>query len=178
MALILKMTGARKTLEVGTYTGYSALSAALAMPNDSMTVTCDINEEWTSIARKYWEEAGVEEKIDLRIGFVLDTLDSLLGEGLENTFDFAFIDADKINYDGYYERALRLIRGGGIIAIDNVFLFGSVVDSRLLSEDMKDRISMPSIEAMRALNKKIKHDERVDLSMLPIADGLTLVRKK
>jgi caffeoyl-CoA O-methyltransferase len=178
MALILKVMGARKTLEVGTYTGYSTLSAALAMPNGSMTITCDINEEWASIGRKHWKEAGVEEKIDLRIGLALDTLGSLFDEGFENTFDFAFIDADKINYDGYYESALKLIRSGGIIAIDNVFLLGSVVDSELLSEDMKDRISMPSIEAMRALNKKIKHDERVDLSMLPIADGLTLVRKK
>jgi len=178
MALLLKMIDARKTLEIGTYTGYSALSMALAMPNGSTTITCDVNEDWGNIGRKYWKEAGVEEKIDLRIGSALGTLDNLISDGFKNTFDFIFIDADKINYDGYYERALVLLRHGGVIGIDNVLLFGSVVDPERLDEDLKSRISMQDIEAMRKLNVKIKNDDRVDLSMLPIADGLTLVRKK
>lgn len=178
MALLVKMIGAKKTLEIGTYTGYSTLSVALAMPNSSITITCDINSEWTNIGSNYWKEAGVENKIDLRIGPALDTLDELINDGQSNTFDFSFIDADKINYDGYYERSLKLLCPGGLIAIDNVFLFGSVVDPELLNEDLKTRISDSDILAMRLLNEKIKHDERVDLSMLPIADGLTLVRKK
>jgi len=178
MALLVKILGAKKAIEIGTYTGYSTLSVALAMPDNSITVTCDINSEWANIGRNYWKKAGVENKIELRIGPALDTLDGLINDGQENTFDFAFIDADKINYDGYYERSLKLLRPGGIIAIDNVFLFGSVVDPRLLDEDLKTRISDSDILAVRSLNKKIKHDERVDLSMLPIADGLTLVRKK
>ncbi len=178
MALLVKMLGAKKTLEIGTYTGYSTLSVALAMPDNSTTITCDINSEWTNIGKKYWKESGVENKIDLRIGPALDTLDGLISDGQENTFDFSFIDADKINYDGYYERSLKLLRSGGLIAIDNVFLFGSVVDPELLDEDLKTRISDSDILVMRLLNEKIKHDERVDLSMLPIADGLTLVRKK
>jgi caffeoyl-CoA O-methyltransferase len=178
MALLLKMLGATKTLEIGTYTGYSTLSVALAMPDDSVTVTCDINSEWANIGREYWKKAGVENKIDLRIGPALETLDELISQGQKGTFDFAFIDADKVNYDGYYERSLELLRPGGLIAIDNVFLFGSVVDPELLDEDLKAMISIEDILAMRTLNEKLKNDERVDLSMLPIADGLTLVRKK
>ena len=178
MALLVKMLGAKKALEIGTYTGYSTLSVALAMPDNSITVTCDINSEWADIGRKYWENAGVKNKIDLRIGPALDTLDELINQGQKDTFDFSFIDADKINYDGYYEKSLKLLRPGGLIAIDNVFLFGSVVDPELLNEDLKTRISDADIFAMRALNEKIKNDERIDLSMLPIADGLTLVRKK
>jgi predicted O-methyltransferase YrrM len=178
MALLVKTLGARKALEIGTYTGYSTLSIALAMTDDSITVTCDISPEWTNIGRPYWKDAGVENRIDLRIGPAIDTLDELIKDGQENTFDFAFIDADKANYDGYYERALKLLRPGGLIAIDNVFLFGTVVDSELLDEHLKTWISNSDILAMRSLNEKIKYDERVDLSMLPIADGLTLVRKK
>jgi len=177
MALLVKMLGARKTLEFGTYTGYSALSVALAMPDDSLTIACDISTEWTDIARRYWKAAGVEDKIDLRIGPALDTLDELLSEGEAESFDFIFIDADKTGYDGYYERSLSLLRPGGVIAIDNVFLFGSVVDPRALENALKARIPAASIAAIRALNTKIKDDPRVDLSMLPIADGLTLVRK-
>ncbi len=177
MALLAKILGANKTLEIGTYTGYSTLCVALAMPNNSITVTCDINQEWANIGRRYWKEAGVENKIDLRIGSALDTLDELINDGQEGSFDFAFIDADKINYDEYYEKTLLLLRPGGVIAIDNVFLFGSVVDPELLDEDLKTRISSSDIMAMRSLNEKIKHDKRVDLSMLPMADGLTLVRK-
>lgn len=178
MALLLKLMGARKTLEIGTYTGYSALSAALAMPDDSLTVSCDINEDWSKIAQQYWQEAGVADKIDLRMGPALETLEKLSSEGEDATFDFVFIDADKRAYDGYYEGALRLLRAGGLIAIDNVFLFGSVVDSALMSDAMKPHISDVDTNVMRALNEKIRHDERVDLSMLPVGDGLTLVRKK
>ncbi len=178
MALLLKMLGAKKALEIGTYTGYGTLSIALAMPDDSITVTCDVNLESANIGLRYWKDAGVENRIDLRIGSALDTLDELINERQENTFDFAFIDADKINYDGYYEKALKLLRPGGLIAIDNVFLFGSVVDPELLDEELKTRISDSDITAMRSLNEKILHDGRVDLSMLSIADGLTLVRKK
>ncbi len=178
MALLLKMLGAKKALEIGTYTGYGTLSIALAMPDDSVTVTCDINLEWANIGMRYWKDAGVENRIDLRIGSALDTLDELINDQQENTFDFAFIDADKINYDGYYEKSLKLLRPGGLIAIDNVFLFGSVVDPELLDEELKSRISDSDIAAMRSLNEKIMHDGRVDLSMLTIADGLTLVRKK
>jgi caffeoyl-CoA O-methyltransferase len=178
MALLVKILGANKTLEIGTYTGYSTLSVALAMPDNSITITCDINSEWTKLGKKYWKEAGIESKIDLRLGPALDTLDELINDGQKNTFDFSFIDADKINYDGYYERSLTLLRPGGLIAIDNVFLFGSVVDPELLDEDLKARISDTDILAMRTLNEKIKNDERVEVSMLPIADGLTLVCKK
>jgi len=177
MALLVKMIGAKKTLEVGTYTGYSTLSVALAMPDDSTTITCDINETWTAIAQNFWQKAGVANKIDLRLGAALETLDQLLDEGHENSFDFAFIDADKSNYDGYYEKALRLLRAGGVMAIDNVFLFGSVVDPTLLDDTMRGRIADSDILAIHTLNSKIKHDKRVDISMLPIADGLTLVRK-
>lgn len=177
MALLVKMLGAKKTLEIGTYTGYSTLSVALAMPDNSITVTCDINPEWANIGRRYWKEAGVENKIDLRIGPALDTLDELINDGQEGSFDFAFIDADKSNYDGYYEKTLVLLRSGGVIAIDNVFLFGSVVDPEVLDESLRARISDADIFAMQSLNNKIKKDMRVDLSMLPIADGLTLVRK-
>ena len=177
MGLLVKMLGARKTLEIGTYTGYSALCVALAMPDDSLTLACDISTEWTDIARRYWKAAGVEDNIDLRIGPALDTLDELLSQGEAESFDFIFIDADKTSYDGYYEKSLSLLRPGGVIAIDNVFLFGSVLEPDTLDIDLKTRIPAASIAAMRALNTKIKDDPRVDLSMLPIADGLTLVRK-
>jgi caffeoyl-CoA O-methyltransferase len=178
MALLVKILGAKKTLEIGTYTGYSTLCVALAMPDDSITVTCDINSEWTELGMKYWKKAGVQNKIDLRIAPALDTLDRMIYDGQINSFDFSFIDADKINYDGYYEKSLKLLRPGGLIAIDNVFLFSSVVDPGLLDENLRLRISDADIQAMRALNEKINNDERVDMSMLPIADGLTLVRKK
>ncbi len=177
MAFLVKMLGAKKTLEIGTYTGYSTLSIALAMPENSITITCDINSESADIGRHYWKEAGVEDKIKLRIGPALETLDKLINDGQENSFDFAFIDADKINYDGYYEKSLTLLRSGGIIAIDNVFLFGAVVNQDVLDKNLRSRISDADIQAIQSLNRKIKNDKRVDLSMLPIADGLTLVRK-
>jgi len=177
MALLVKLIGARKTLEIGTYTGYSALSVTLALPDDGVLVACDSHVEWSNVAKRFWKKAGVEHKIDLRVAPAMETLDGLLNEGQAETFDFAFIDADKVNYDGYYEKSLSLICPGGLIVIDNVFLFGSVADPDALAEKMRERISDTNISAMQALNKKILHDARVDISMLSIADGLTLVRK-
>ncbi len=130
MALLIKLTGARKILEVGVFTGYSSLSMALVMPPDGLMTACDINEQWTSIARRYWAEAGVHDRIDLRLGPALATLDALIAEGRSSSYDFAFIDADKENYDGYYERALELLRPGGLLVIDNVLWGGRVADQR------------------------------------------------
>ena len=178
MALLVKLMGAKKTIEIGVYTGYSALCVAQALPDDSYTVACDMNEEWTAIAKKYWKAAGVNEKIDLRIAPALDTLQSLVDSGQSGTFDFVFIDADKKNYDHYYELSLQLMRSGGLIAIDNVLLFGSVVDASLLDRALQKGLGVDDVEAIKALNKKIKLDERVDISMLSMADGITLVYKK
>jgi predicted O-methyltransferase YrrM len=178
MALLMRLIGARRTLEIGTYTGYSTLCVALAMPEDSLTVACDTSAEWAAIGQKYWQAAGVEHKIDLRIAPALDTLESLLDDGQAETFDFAFIDADKRNYDGYYEKSLSLLRSGGLIAIDNVLLFGSVLDPNVLDDGLRAFISDDDIDAIRRLNEKIKTDDRVDVSLLAIADGLTLARKR
>lgn len=177
MSFLVKVLGAKKALEIGTYTGYSTLCVALALPNDGRVVACDINENWASVGRKYWKEAGVEQKIDFRLGPALRTLESLIESGEADSFDFAFIDADKGNYDQYYEKSIRLLRSGGVIAIDNVLLFGSVVDPSVLDADLRSRISDADIDAMRKLNKKVRSDPRVDATMLPLADGLTLVRK-
>lgn len=164
MALLVRLTGARRTLEVGTFTGYSALAVALALPEDGRVVACDVSREWTAVGERYWREAGVASKIDLRIAPALETLDALIA-AKSPAFDFAFIDADKKNYDGYYERALKLVRRGGVIAIDNVLWGGSVVDPKKKDADTR---------AIRALNKKLAADERIDLSLLSIGDGLTL----
>jgi predicted O-methyltransferase YrrM len=153
------------------------LCVALALPDDGKLIACDINENWVNIGRKYWQEAGVAHKIDFRFGKATRTLDNLIKSGEAGSFDFVFIDADKINYDQYYEKSLTLLRPGGVIAIDNVLLFGTVVDSALLDADLKTRITDADIDAMRKLNEKIRNDPRVDETMLPIADGLTLVRK-
>ena len=169
MQLLVKLTGARNALEIGTFTGYSALAVASALPADGRLVACDISESFTAVGRPYWEEAGVAEKIDLRIGPALESLDNLLGAGEAARFDFAFIDADKGNYDNYYERCLKLLRPGGLIAIDNVLWDGAVADPSDSSEDTR---------AIRALNARLKEDERVDLSLVPIGDGLTLARKR
>lgn len=177
MSFLVKVLGAKKALEIGTYTGYSTLCVALALPKDGQVVACDINENWASIGRKYWKEAGVEQKIDFRLGPALRTLESLIESGEADSFDFAFIDADKGNYDQYYEKSIHLLRPGGVIAIDNVLLFGSVVDPSVLDADLRSRISDADIDAMRKLNKKVRSDPRVDATMLPLADGLTLVRK-
>jgi predicted O-methyltransferase YrrM len=168
MAFLVKLIGARKCLEVGVFTGYSALSVAQALPADGKVIACDVNQEWTDMARTYWRSAGVENKIDLRIAPALETLQQLLDQGEQSSFDFAFIDADKTNYDRYYELSLRLLRSGGLIVIDNTLWGGDVADIRVQDEDTC---------AIRELNKKILHDRRVDMTLLPVADGLTLVRK-
>ncbi|PCJ41007.1 MAG: SAM-dependent methyltransferase [Moraxellaceae bacterium] len=178
MSLLVQLISAKRSIEIGVFTGYSALCVAQAMPSDSYTVACDINEDWTKTAERYWEEAGIRSKIDLRIAPASETLEQLLSEGQGGTFDFIFIDADKENYDVYYELSLQLLRKGGVIAIDNVLLFGSVVDSNIVDEPLRNIFSESSIKAIRELNIKIKNDDRVDISMLPVADGLTLVRKQ
>ncbi|MDJ0675307.1 MAG: class I SAM-dependent methyltransferase [Calothrix sp. MO_167.B42] len=169
MALLVQLMAAKKTLEVGVFTGYSTLVVALALPKDGKVVACDVSEEYTAIARRYWQEAGVDRKIDLHIAPALSTLDGLIAAGECDSFDFAFIDADKSNYDGYYERALQLVRPGGLIAIDNVLWYGQVADPQV--QDNRT-------EKIRALNQKLYRDERIDLSLVPIADGLTLAVKR
>ncbi len=172
MGLLIQLLGARRTIEVGVFTGYSSISVALALPPDGRIVACDVSEEFTAIARRYWKTAGVAERIDLRLAPATATLDGLLREGKAGTFDFAFIDADKENYDAYYERSLQLLRKGGLIAIDNVLWDGKVADPAIA--DGKD----VDTAAIRALNRKLVKDERVTLSMLPLADGLTLALKR
>jgi predicted O-methyltransferase YrrM len=169
MALLVRLMGVKKCLELGVFTGYSALSVALALPPDGKLIACDVNEEWTSMARRYWQEAGVAHKIALRIAPALETLDKLLANGEAGSFDFAFIDADKENYTSYYERSLALVRHGGLIVIDNVLWSGRVADPN--EQDM-DTV------AIRRFNTKLHFDERIDLSMLPLADGLTLAYKR
>ncbi len=169
MQLLIKLMGAKNTIEIGVFTGYSSLCVALALPLDGKIIACDISTKYTDIAEKYWKDANVRDKIDLRIDPALDTLQKLIDKGLSNTFDFSFIDADKINYDNYYELSLKLLRPGGLIAIDNVLWSGDVVDERINDIDT---------ESIRSLNKKIYIDKRVDISILPIGDGLTLALKK
>lgn len=169
MGLLVRLGRVRRALEVGVYTGYSSLSVAAALPEDGRLVACDVSEEWTAVARRYWREAGVEGKIDLRLGPAIETLDGLIGEGLAGTFDFVFIDADKENYDGYYERALVLLAPGGLAAVDNVLWAGRVVD-----ESVQDA----NTRAIRAFNRKLHADPRVWLSMVPVGDGVTLAVKR
>jgi predicted O-methyltransferase YrrM len=169
MQLLVQLMGAKKALEVGVFTGYSSLCVAIALPSDGKLVACDVSEEYTAIAQRYWQQAGVADKIDLRIAPALETLDQLLATGEGNTFDFAFIDADKSSYDGYYERSLELVRPGGLIAIDNVLWSGRVADAQV--HDSRT-------ETIRAFNQKLHQDERITLSMLAIADGLTLALKR
>lgn len=169
MALLARLVGARRCLEIGTFTGYSALAVALALPPDGRVIACDVNPETTAIARRYWAEAGVAERIELRLAPALETLDALLAAGEADRFDFVFVDADKENYDGYYERALRLLRAGGLVILDNVLWGGWVADRRHTD---------PETEALRALNAKLHRDERIDVSLLPLADGITLARKR
>ena len=169
MQLLVKALGIRRAIEVGVFTGYSTLCVALAMPDDGRIVACDINKEWTDIAQRYWKEAGVDNKIELRLAPALETLDALIDEQLQNKFDFAFIDADKAGYKDYYERVLALIRPGGLIAIDNTLWNGSVTDESDQTE---------STQAIRDINRHVHADERVDISLLPIGDGLTLALKR
>jgi predicted O-methyltransferase YrrM len=169
MALLVQLMGAKKTLEVGVFTGYSSLVVALALPADGKVTACDVSEEYTAIARRYWQAAGVADKIDLRIGPAVDTLDQLLAAGQAETFDFAFIDADKSNYWNYYERSLQLVRPGGLIVIDNVLWSGRVADPQV--QDNRT-------ESIRAFNAKLHQDPRITLSLVPVADGLTLALKR
>ncbi len=169
MQMLVRLTGARRCIEVGVFTGYSSLAVALALPADGRIVACDVSEEWTAVARRYWAEASVEGKIDLHIAPAAQTLDGLLSAGEAGAFDFAFIDADKEGYDRYYESCIELLRPGGLLAIDNVLWGGAVVDPA--ADD-------PDTVAIRTLNRKIHADDRVDISLIPIADGLSLVRKR
>ena len=168
MALLLKLIGARRSLEVGTFTGYSALVCALALPEDGQLIALDINEETTAIAQRYWAEAGVENKIELRLGPAEDSLRNLIDGGDQGSFDFMFIDADKTGYPTYYEMGLQLLRPGGVLAFDNVLWAGRVADPGAGDDDT---------QALKALNVQLHADPRVDISMVPIGDGLTLARK-
>jgi predicted O-methyltransferase YrrM len=164
LQLLLKLTGALRCVEIGTFTGYSALAMALALPPRGRIVCCDLSEEWTSVAKKYWVRASVSKKIQLELGPALETLKKLKGP-----FDFAFIDADKANYQNYYERCLTLVRRGGLIAIDNTLWYGRVIDRRDQSADTR---------AIRAFNRRLRRDRRVDIALVPIGDGLTLALKR
>ena len=169
MALLAELIGARRAIEVGTFTGYSSLCVAQVLPPDGKLIACDISAEFTSMARRYWAKAGLADRIELRLAPALDTLKSLLAGGGAGGFDFAFIDADKTQYGAYYEAILKLLRPGGLMTIDNVLWSGAVADGRKRDADTV---------ALRALNEKLKTDKRISLSMLPIGDGLTLARKR
>jgi len=169
MALLVQLAGARRCLEVGVFTGYSSLAVALALPDDGRIVACDVSEEWTTVARRYWSAAGVAHKIDLRLAPALETLAGLLGAGEAGSYDFAFLDADKENYPSYYERLLELLRPGGLIVADNTLWSGRVADP---ANDEASTV------ALRRFNEQLHRDERIDLSLVPIGDGLTLARKR
>lgn len=169
LTLLVGAIGAKNAIEIGTFTGYSALAIARALPKSGKLICCDVSEEWTSMARKAWKEAGLERRIELRLAPALDTLEGLIGKGKEGGFDFAFIDADKTGYDAYYEACLKLLRPGGLIALDNMLWSGAVADKAA-----KDKDTL----ALRALNKKIAGDARVDAALLTVGDGIMLARKK
>lgn len=169
MQLLVRLLGARRTLDIGVFTGYSALAVALALPADGQVVGLDISEEYTAIGARYWAEAGVADRIELRLAPALVSLDALLAAGEADAFDFAFLDADKVNYHAYYERALKLVRPGGLVVIDNVLWDGLVADPMDQAEDTV---------ALRAFNTALHQDPRIDLAMVPIADGLTLARRR
>lgn len=169
MALLIELTGARRVLEVGCFTGYSALAMALALPPDGRLITLEANAEPIDIGRRAWDAAGVAERIEVRLGLALESLDALLEEGTADTFDLAFIDADKKSYDAYYERALRLVRPGGLILLDNVLWGGAVADP---ADHERQTV------ALRQLNEKLHRDQRISLSLLPLGDGLTLALKR
>ncbi len=169
MALLVKLMGARRCIEIGVFTGYSALTVALALPADGTLLACDISDEYTRIGKPFWAQAEVAHKIDLQLAPALETLDARLAAGEAGQYDFAFIDADKAGYDGYFERCLQLLRPGGLIGIDNTLWSGQVANPEMQDADT---------EALRALNVKLHSDNRVDLSMLPIGDGLSLARKR
>jgi len=167
MSLLIKLIDARRTIEIGTFTGYSALTVALALPDDGKILACDISDEYTSVGKPYWRRAGVADKIELVIAPATQTLEARIAAGEANRYDFAFIDADKTAYDGYYERCLQLVRAGGLIAFDNT-LWGGDVAKPAHDDDTR---------ALQALNDKLHRDERIDMALLPIGDGLTLARK-
>jgi len=167
MALLVRLIGGRRAIEIGTFTGYSALAVALALPAGGELICCDVSREWTDMGRRYWREAGVDDRIDLRIAPAADTLAELIASGENGSFDFAFIDADKENYDLYYEQCLKLVRAGGLIAIDNALWHGAVADPACNDVDTA---------AIRALNRKVRDDPRVDMVLLAIGDGLLLAR--
>jgi O-methyltransferase len=169
MALLARLTGARRCIEVGVFTGYSSLAVAMALPEEGRIVALDVSEEWTAIAQRYWKKAGVEHKIDLRLAPALSTLDTLISLQEAGRFDMAFIDADKGNYLAYYERCLILVRPGGLILVDNTLWSGDVADP---SKQEPDTV------ALRAFNDALHRDERIDLALLPVGDGLTLARKR
>ena len=169
MGLLAKLVGAKRCIEIGVFTGYSSISVALALPPDGRIIACDVSEEWTSVARKYWEKAGVASKIELRLGPAVETLDALLAKGEAGKFDFVFIDADKGNYLNYYERCLKLVRPGGLMLFDNTLWSGEVANPENQKEDTV---------ALRALNDALHRDDRVDVSLLPVGDGVTLARKR
>ncbi|HWP94626.1 MAG TPA: class I SAM-dependent methyltransferase [Gammaproteobacteria bacterium] len=169
MQLLVKLLGARRCIEVGTFTGYSSLAVALALPDDGHILCCDISQEWTAIARRYWREAAVDHKIELRLAPAVETLEDILSAGGAGRYDFAFIDADKVNYSRYYELCLALLRPGGLLAVDNTLWNGRVADPAQQDEDTV---------AIRAFNAHVHRDARVDLSLVPIGDGLTLARKR
>lgn len=169
LALLVQLLGAWRTIEIGVFTGYSSLSVALALPPDGRIVACDVSEEWTSMARKFWEKAGVAGKIDLRLAPAVETLDKLIAAGGAGQYDFAFIDADKTGYGAYYERCLTLLRRGGLIAVDNTLWSGAVADPARQDKDTR---------AIREFNDALRADPRVALSMLPVGDGVTLALKR
>jgi caffeoyl-CoA O-methyltransferase len=168
MAMLVKLMGARRALEIGTFTGYSSVVIATALPEDGELVCCDDSEEWTSMARKYWQQAGLEDRINFKLGDASKTLQAMIDEGREGTFDFIFIDADKQNYPLYYELSLKLLRAGGLIAVDNTLWSGDVADPG------NDE---PGTRAIRRFNEMLKQDQRVEISLVTIGDGLTLVYK-
>lgn len=169
MALLVQLMGARRCLEIGVFTGYSSLAVALALPPGGSIVACDLSEEWTGIARRHWSAAGVEDRIELHLGPAMESLDRIMAGGAAGSFDFAFIDADKPNYPGYYERCLGLLRTGGLIAVDNTLWSGRVADP-----GQRD----PDTEALRGFNRMVSADQRVAVSLVPIGDGLTLCLKR
>jgi predicted O-methyltransferase YrrM len=168
MALLVRLIGARRCIEVGTYTGYSALAVALALPADGRLIACDVNAEWADVGRPFWRDAGVESRIDLRLKPALETLDELMAHGARDSFDFAFVDADKGSYIGYYEKLLELVRPGGLIAVDNTL---AVSGAPIVTQ------RTASARALRAFNDHVRDDRRVDLALLSIGEGLTLLRK-
>ncbi|MCY4045086.1 MAG: class I SAM-dependent methyltransferase [Cellvibrionales bacterium] len=178
LSMLIQLTAAKKVIEIGVFTGYSSLCMARSLPADGKIIGLDVSEEWTNIAKTYWQRAGVSDKIDLRLAPAIESLDTMIANNETETVDLIFLDADKEKYLTYYERSLSLLKSGGLLVIDNVLLFGSVVKHDRLEDDMPSKLSKASIIEVDALNKKIVDDDRVDLTMLTMADGISLVRKK